>query len=186
MRRKQKLATEIKFETGFEDANDLNGPRRGSCAELTRSKKSRRKTRPAPRSWSSVSLAVKVPDTCGGGCSCERQAGRWTTLLRHIASWVWMVRLRHASPRPVHPPGNVRRWMQPNVPTQAVQGPCARRGDAIACLRSGYGVLGAHRSAERLSADAEHGHGGLKSSAALKDAPMLPSSPDLLTAPEAP
>ena len=81
-----------------------------------------------------LTLPTKSLDTCRRGCTLQRLAGIWTTLLLQIYSMGQMVRLRRASPRPGHPPHTVRPWMWPNVQTRAVQGPCARRGNGRSLL----------------------------------------------------
>ena len=79
-----------------------------------------------------LTLPTKLLETCRRGCTCEQRSGIWTPLLRQIYSMGPMVRLRRASPRtrstsPHRATMDVAECV-PNVQTQAVQGPCARRG----------------------------------------------------------
>ena len=133
----------------------LSRARSSSCTRRTPGRKSRLKTRPPTRTWSSASRRMKAPRDLPGGCTRERRRQNWTRgYLCWISSRAWMVRLPHASPQPDHPPNTARPRMWPHVQTRAVQGTRARRGVVDARVRSCHGVVGAHRSKERLSAGA--------------------------------
>ena len=125
-------------------------------------------------------LKPKRLETCQGGCTCERRRRNWTPLLCGIASGVWMMRLPHASPQPDHPPNTVRACMWPHVQMRAVQGMRARRGVVDARVRSCHGVLGAHRSKERLSEHAGRDRVGVIVVRRLQGEAAIEGSPDFL------
>ena len=104
----------------------------------------------------------------------------WTPYLCGIASGVWMMRLPHASPQPDHPPNTVRACMWPHVQMRAVQGMRARRGVVDARVRSCHGVLGAHRSKERLSEHAGRDRVGVIVVRRLQGEAAIEGSPDFL------
>ena len=139
-----------RFESGFEGGVHLSRARLISCTRQTPGRKSRLKTRSTTRTWSSASRRIKAPRDLPGGCTRERRRQNWTRLLCGISSRVWMVRLPHASPQPDHPPNTVRPWMWPHVRCGLCRGPCASRGVVDARVRSCHGVVGAHRSKQRL------------------------------------
>ena len=91
-----------------------------------------------------------------------------------------MMRLPHASPQPDHPPNTVRPWMWPHVQMRAVQGMRARRGVLDARVRSCHGVLGAHRSKERLSEHAGRDRVGVIVVRRLQGEAAIEGSPDFL------
>ena len=127
-----------------------------------------------------LTLPTKSLETCRRGCTLQRMAGIWTTLLLQIYSMGQMVRLPRASPRPGHPPHTVRPWMWPNVQTRAVQGPCARRGMDDVRVQSCHSVVGPHTSKEQVSAHARRGRVGVIVVRRLEGESAIEGSPDFL------
>ena len=78
-----------------------------------------------------LTLPTKSLETCRRGCTLERMARIWTTLLRQIYSTGQMVRLRRASPRPTRSPSPYRATMD--------VAECADAGCAGAMCTEGHG-----------------------------------------------